>query len=65
MDMSLLHYSRMDIAIEIIASLALVASYFLYRQQYRLVWLAVFLAMSAYYTYLSNVPMRARRQVGS
>ena len=59
MDMSLLHYSRMDIAIEIIASLALVASYFLYRQQYRLVWLAVFLAMSAYYTYLSNVPMRA------
>lgn len=59
MDMSLLHYSRIDIAIEIIASLALVASYFLYRQQYRLVWLAVFLAMSAYYTYLSNVPMRA------
>ena len=45
MDMSLLHYSRMDIAIEIIASLALVASYFLYRQQYRLVWLAVFLSL--------------------
>ncbi|MBN3776352.1 hypothetical protein G3O06_02085 [Burkholderia sp. Ac-20345] len=59
MDMSLLHYSRMDMSVEIIAGLVLVASYFLYRQQYRLVWLAVFLAMSAYYTYVSNVPMRA------
>lgn len=59
MDMSLLHYSRMDIGVEIIASLVLVVSYFLFRQQYRLVWLTVFLAMSAYYTYVSNVPMRA------
>jgi hypothetical protein len=59
MDMSLLHYSRMDIGVEIFASLVLMASYFFYRQQYRLVWLAAFLAMSAYYTYVSNVPMRA------
>ncbi len=59
MDMSLLHYSRMDIVVEIIATLVLVAGYFLYRRQYRLVWLVVFLAMSAYYTYVSDVPMRA------
>lgn len=59
MEMSLLHYSRTDIGVEILALLVLVASYFFYRKQYRLVWLAVFLAMSAYYTYVSNVPMRA------
>jgi hypothetical protein len=59
MELSLLHYSRLDIGVEILGVLILLASYFFFKRHYRLVWLAVFLALAAYYTYVSYVPFRA------